>query len=197
MERTLLRYLLVGLLSGGVCLFALNASGKPVSQTRLQQQVSTAQEQSPINVEVSPQIFATMCALDAAGFDVDESTLGQMPQRLKLRATLMAMKGPAADAVRQFYREHALADSSEMLSQYITLALVMGPPPDFKFLGDAESLPPDALPIRGFQPLLADFYQAAQLEVRWQEIKPEYQPALAQYRSALSRIVTIPPPNWR
>jgi tetratricopeptide (TPR) repeat protein len=149
------------------------------------------QEQSPINVEVSPQIFSTMCALDAAGFNVNESTLGEMPQRLRLRGTLQAMKGPAADAVRAFYREHALADPSEMLSQYITLALVMGPPPDFKFLGNVESLPPDALPIRGFQPLLAQFYQAAQLEVRWQEIKPEYESQVAPYRTALSQIVTI------
>ncbi|MDE3171168.1 MAG: hypothetical protein KGL75_13580, partial [Acidobacteriota bacterium] len=79
--------------------------------------------QSPINIQVSPQIFATMCALDAAGFPVDESALAEMPQRLKLRESMLAMKGPAADAVRQFYREHALADSSEMLSEYISLAL--------------------------------------------------------------------------
>jgi tetratricopeptide (TPR) repeat protein len=191
MGKTVFRDLVLGLVGGLVCLCAPKASAKPAPQPRRAQQAVPTQEQSPINVEASPQIFATMCALDASGFDVDESAVGQMPERLKLRAALMAMKGPAADAVRQFYRQHALADSSEMLSQYITLALVIGPPPDFKFLGDAESLPPDALPIRGFQPLLADFYQAAQLEVRWQEIKPEYQPALAQYRSALSRIVTI------
>jgi Tetratricopeptide repeat len=190
MRQTVLRYLLIGLLGGSVCLAAPNARAKPRPQPR-QQQGLAAQEQSPINVDVSPQIFATMCALDAAGFGVDESALAGMPQRLKLRANLLAMKGPAADAVRTFYRQHGLADPSEILSQYITLALVMGPPPDFKFLGDAESLPPDALPIRGFQPLLADFYQAAQLQVRWQEIEPEYEPAVAPYRSALSRIVTI------
>lgn len=174
---------------GSLCVWTVIANAKPVPKPRAQ--VSAAREQSPISVEISPQIFATMCALDAAGFNVDESALGGMPQRLKLRATLLAMKGTEADAVRQFYRQHALADPSEMLSQYITLALVMGPPPDFKFLGDAESLPPDALPIRGFQPLLAGFYQAAQLEVRWQEVQPEYQLAAAQYRTALSRIVTI------
>lgn len=189
MRKALLRYLVIGFLTASVCLGATaNAKPRPKPRTKPQALVP---EQSPINVELSPQIFATMCALDAAGFDVDESALADMPQRVKLRATLLAMKDPAADAVRQFYRQHALADPSEMLSQYITLALVMGPPPDFKFLGDAESLPPDALPIQGFQPLLATFYQAAQLEVRRREVEPEYELAAAQYRTALSRIVTV------
>ncbi|MDE3170577.1 MAG: tetratricopeptide repeat protein, partial [Acidobacteriota bacterium] len=72
-----------------------------------------------------------------------------------------------------------------------SLALAMGPPPEFKFLGDPQSLPPDALGIQGFQPLLAQFYQGAQLNVRWQEVAPEYQPAMARYRQALSQIVTV------
>ena len=45
-----------------------------------------------------------LCALDAAGFDVDESTLGAMPQRLAVRSYLLTMKDPAADAVRQWGR---------------------------------------------------------------------------------------------
>jgi tetratricopeptide (TPR) repeat protein len=190
MRTTFSRYLAIGLLAV-VSLGASSAQAKPRPERRQVPQDAAAQQQSPINVEASPQIFATMCALDAAGFDVDESTLGEMPQRLKLRGALLAMKGPAADAVREFYRQHALADPSQMLSEYITLALVMGPPPEFKLLGDEQSLPPDALAIRAFQPILINFYQAAQLEVRWAEIKPEYEPAIMRYRQSLSRIVTI------
>ncbi len=186
MRQTLLRHFVIGLLVGSVCLCTPGAKAMP----KPRQQESAAQEQSPINVQASRRIFAILCALDAAGFGVNESTMGDMPQRLKLRAALLAMRGPAADAVRQFYSQHALGDSSEILSQYITLALVMGPPPDFKFLGDRESLPPDALPIQGFQPVLAAFYQAAQLDVRWQEIEPEYEPQITRYRLALSQIVT-------
>lgn len=190
MRKSICTYSVIALLSGLLCLLAPNAMARRRAQPKPQQDLAP-QQQSPINVEVSPQIFATMCALEAAGFGVDESSLQDMPERLKLRSALVSMKGSAADAVRAFYRQHALGDPSEILSQYITLALVMGPPPDFKLEGDAESLPPDALPIRGFQPLLADFYQAAQLEVRWQEIQPEYEPQAAPYRAALSQIVTI------
>lgn len=187
MPKSFCNCLVITLLAFAASVCASRADARPKARP----QNAPAQQQSPINVEASPQIFSVMCALDAAGFDVDESTLGEMPQRLKLRAALLAMKSPAADAVRDFYRQHALSDSSEMLSQYITLALVMGPPPQFKLLGDPQSLPPDALAVQGFQPLLANFYQAAQLDVRWAEIEPEYEPAIARYRVALSRIVTL------
>jgi tetratricopeptide (TPR) repeat protein len=183
MRKTFRRYLAIGLLAGVVCLGASVATAWA--------QDEAAQTESPINVEASPQIFSVMCALDAAGFDVDESTLGEMPQRLALRSYLLKTNDPAADAVRAFYRQHALADPSQMLSQYLTLALVVGPPPEFKFQGTQETLPPDVLGIRGFQPLLANFYQAAHLDVRWAEIEPEYEPAVGRFRVALSHIVTI------
>ncbi|MGH9686444.1 MAG: tetratricopeptide repeat protein [Candidatus Acidiferrales bacterium] len=189
------RYLATGLLAGALCLGTSQANATRNPQQLVQQETAAegaheAREQSPITVEASPQIFAAMCALDAAGFDVDESALGEMPLRLKLHASLLAMNDPATDAVREFYRQHALSDSTEMLSQYITLALVMGPPPQFKFLGDQQSLPPDALSIQGFQPLLVGFYQAEHLDVRWAEVEPEYERVIARYRATLLHIVT-------
>lgn len=185
MRQTFPRYLSFGLFAALVWAGARAAVAAPRPQK------TTDQNQSPIRVAASPQIFSVMCALDASGFDVDESTLGEMPQRLKLRAYLLTMKGPAADAVRAFYQQHLLADPAEVLSRYLTLALVVGPPPEFKFLGNQQSLPPDVLGIRGFQPLLVNFYQAAHLDLHWAEIEPEYAPALRRYRVALSRIVTI------
>jgi len=170
----------------------VGASAATAGQQDATQQPETqpVQSESPINVEANPQIFSVMCALDAAGFGLDQSTLGEMPQRLALRASLAKMNGPAAVAVREFYRQHELADPAQVLSRYISLALVVGPPPDFKFQGDQQSLPPDVLGIQGFQPLLVNFYQAAQLDVRWKEIEPEYEPSMEPYRSALAQIVT-------
>lgn len=144
-----------------------------------------------ISVQASPQIFATMCALDAAGFDADESTLTEMPARLALRGDLLKMQGPATDAVRQYYRDHAFANPAETLSRYITLALTVGPAPGFDFTTDRELLPPDVISIEEFQGLLPAFYKEAHLDVRWAQIQPEYQPAIARYRPAVRRIVTV------
>jgi tetratricopeptide (TPR) repeat protein len=146
---------------------------------------------SGLSVEASPQIFATMAALDASGFDADENALGQMPASLALRDDLLKLHGPATQAIRQFYKDHALADSAETLSPYITFALIAGPPPTFELPARADTLPPDLLSIDGFQPLLEAFYQEAQLDARWRTIEPEYQPSVVRYESLLGRIVLL------
>lgn len=143
-----------------------------------------------ISVQSSAQIFATMCALDAAGFDADESTLAEMPARLALRGDLLKTQGPATEAVRQFYRDHALSDQGENLSRYITFALAIGPAPDFAYQYDHDLLPPDVLSIETFQTVLANFYREAHLGARWTRIEPEYDAAIGRYQSPVRRIVT-------
>jgi hypothetical protein len=144
-----------------------------------------------ITAEANPQVFATLCALDAAGFDADESTLAEMPARLALRGDLLRMQGPAAEALRQFYRDHALANSADTLSRYITFALAAGPPPSFEFETDRELLPPDVLAIDGFQTVLAAFYKEARLDIRWARVQPEYEPLVERYRPLVRKVVTV------
>jgi hypothetical protein len=144
---------------------------------------------SEISVDASEQIFTTLCALDAAGFNADESTLAEMPARLALRADLLKQQGPATEAVRKYYRDHALADSGEMLSRYVTFALTIGPPPRFSFEVPEDALPPEALALQDFQPLLAAFYHEANLASQWQRIEPEYDTMAGNYRSLLRATV--------
>lgn len=154
------------------------------------QEAPTASD-SGIRVETSPQVFAVMCALDAAGFDDNDQNLVQMPARLALHSDLVKMQGPATEAVRQFYRDHALADPTETLSPFMTYALSAGPPPVFELRGTRESLPPAVLSIDGFQDILAKFYQEAHLETRWAKIEPETEPVVEDYREVLRRIVMV------
>ena len=147
--------------------------------------------QTGVSVEASQQIFSVMCALDAAGFAADENTLTEMPSRLALRGELLKLQGPATDALRQFYRDYALADPGETLSRYITFSLVIGPPPKFTFLLDHEALPPDVLAIEGFQEVLANFYHEAHLDLRWASVEPEYNRSIERYQSPVRRVVTV------
>ena len=144
-----------------------------------------------IMVEPNQELFATMCALDAAGFDADESTLAEMPSRLALRGDMLKMQGPATEALRQFYRDHQLSDSGETLSRYITFSLVAGPPPRFDFQVTHDLLPPDVLALEGFNEVLAAFYQEARLDVRWTKVEPEYEHAIAIYQPPVRKIVTV------
>jgi len=146
---------------------------------------------SGIGVEASPQIFAVMCALDAAGFDADEGTLAEMPARLALRGDLLRMHGPATEALRQFYQEHALANSEETVSRFMAFSIVVGPPPEFAFQVDRDLLSPEVLALDGFQEVLSNFYREADLGARWDRIEPEYQTAVARYQPVVRRIVTV------
>jgi tetratricopeptide (TPR) repeat protein len=167
-------------------IFCIGASSK------IHGQAAPAQPSaSGISVEASQQLFSTMCALDAAGFDAEESTLAEMPSRLALRGELLKLQGPATEALRQFYRDHALGDSGETLSRYITFALVAGPPPMFQYQGNADFLPPDVAALEGFQKVLAAFYREAHLDIRWAQIEPEYNRAIARYQAPVRRIVTV------
>jgi Tetratricopeptide repeat len=167
----------------------LIGTGGVAFQAHARTQAATSGDYTGISVQANEQIFATMCALDAAGFAADESTLGEMPGRLALRAELLKMQGPATAALRQFYRDHVLMSSVQTLSPYITFALIAGPPPDFDLPSRREFIPPDLSEIDGFQPVLSAFYQEARLSASWTKIEPEYQPAVARYESLLSRIV--------
>jgi tetratricopeptide (TPR) repeat protein len=162
-----------------------------VPLTRLQGQASVDSSVMGVSVEASQQVFSTMCALDAAGFNSDETTLAEMPSRLALRTELLTLKGPATDALRDFYHSYALADPGETLSRYMTFALVVGPPPRFNFLLDRDVLPPDVLAIEGFQEILVNFYHEAHLDLRWAKVEPEYERAVARDESPVRRIVIV------
>ena len=146
---------------------------------------------SGIFVEPDQELFATMCALDAAGFAADENTLAEMPSRLALREEMLNMQGPATEALRQFYRDHLLADPGETLSRYITFSLVVGPAPRFDFQVGHDQLPPDVLALEGFREVLAAFYQEARLDSQWARVQPEYERAAAAYQSPVRKIVFV------
>ncbi len=155
-------------------LFALPVSDDQAAGAQPRAAQSPDGSSSAIGFESSPQLFATLCALDAAGFDAEASTLEELPARAALRQELLQLQGPSVDALRQFYHDHELADSGETLSRYISFALVTGPPPKFAYLLDHDLLPPDVLALEGFQEALGNFYREARLDERWARVASEY-----------------------
>jgi len=143
----------------------------------------------PISAQQNEQIFATMCALYAAGFDNGEPTPGGDPVIVELRARLLEMKGPATEDLRRFYRAHVLADPTATMSRYITFALVAGPAPKFAFTMERPDLPPDVLTLDGFNDVLANFYREAKLADLWQLIQPTYAQEVDAMRAPLGQMV--------
>jgi tetratricopeptide (TPR) repeat protein len=138
-----------------------------------------------VRLESSPQLFATVSALYAAGFDGVPNTLSGNP----LFARLRALQGPAAEALREYYRTHSGRDPAATISRYVTFALVAGPPPKFELTLRREELPPDVLDLDGFGPILANFYQEAGIEALWREMQPLYEKSQSVLGEPLGRVV--------
>ena len=151
-----------------------------------------AQEsQQAVSVETRPQLFAVLCALDAAGFGSGVSTANESPGRIQLRQRMLALQGPAVEALRKYYKEHALADSGATFSRFVSFALAAGPPPKFEFELRRDELPPDALALEGFNEILANFYREAQIDQLWQFYQPDYERGVDSYRGPVSELVLV------
>lgn len=159
------------ILVGGVALLA----GTDVRAGAAPQATRGRAPASNITVEGNPQLFATLCAIYAAGFEAEASSSGMNPLRVQLRGELLKQQGPATEALRAYYREHRQADPASTLSRYVSFALVAGPPPKFAYTLRHDELPPDVLAIEDFGDVLTKFYQEAEIERLWARVQPEYE----------------------
>ena len=71
------------------------------------------------------------------------------------------------------------------LSQYVSYALSVKGPPDFGWRTRDVDVPPDALALSGFTPLLIDFYRQANLADFWQRSQPAIDKEMEKYHSPL------------
>ncbi len=100
--------------------------------SRSQQQTVPKLQAAPVTtvtVDGSEAMFTTMCALLASGYEADVSATNWAPMRAQLRDRMQHQSGPAVEVMRNFYKQHELADPGQMLSRYIWFGLISGPAP--------------------------------------------------------------------
>ena len=144
-----------------------------------------------VTVDGSEAMFTTMCALLAAGFESNISSDNWTAFRAQMRERLRQQKGPAVDAVREFYRSHELRDPAAMLSRYIWFGLVSGPAPSFTPVLRRNDLPPELLALEGFSEILSNYYQEQQIGQLWLQVQPIYQRELERLHEPISQIIFL------
>jgi len=97
------------------------------------------------------------------------------PLEAAIRREIAKQHGPAVEALRQFYRNHELADPGETLSRYVSYGLILGSPPRFRFIVDREAMPPDAAALDGLTPLLSAYYTQEQVAQLYARVLPIYE----------------------
>jgi len=151
-----------------------------------------ATAQSRATLDVSETLFSVVSAMNVCGYDEELET--SSPIRLEVRADLVeASKSPAAAAAAKemclFYRQHRQGDMAHDLAQYVSLAINLGPPPEFTPRMAEADLPPDTAYILGFVPLLKSYYAAANLHAIWLKHQPEYEALVDQCHAPVAEMI--------
>lgn len=144
-----------------------------------------------VTVDGSEAMFTTMCALLAAGFEADVSAADWSPMRAQLRDRLQHQQGPAVDVLRNFYKQHELADPAQMLSRYIWFGLVSGPAPKFEPTLRRDELPPEVIALEGFQEILSNYYKEQKIGELWRQVQPVYNHEIEQMHDSVAQVTFV------
>lgn len=161
-----------------------NAATPGRSQTQARPELS-------VSVDGREAMFTTMCALLASGYESDVSADNWSTFRAQMREKLQHQEGPAVDAVREFYKQHQVADPAETLSRYIWFGLVSGPAPRFQAMLRRDELPPEVLALEGFNEVLTNYYKEQNIGQLWRQVQPIYSREIERLHGAISEVVFV------
>lgn len=136
-------------------------------------------------LDSSENVFTVLAALNAAGYDTDLESSLNSPLRKQVRQYLAERKIPVLPELRYFYKAHPPG-----LAPYLSLALAMGPAPDFAFTTRQIDIPPDAAALDKMLPLLARFYAEADIPTLWKRVQPAFDAAIESYHLPVTRLVS-------
>src|SRR5262249_19687701 len=121
----------------------------------------------------------------------DVSAENWSPMRAQLRDRMQHQEGPAVEVLRNFYKQHELADPGAMLSRYIWFGLVSGPAPEFKPTLRRDELPPEVIALEGFQEILSNYYKEQKIGELWRQVQPVYNREIEKLHDPISDIVFV------
>ncbi|MGB7548132.1 MAG: tetratricopeptide repeat protein, partial [Terracidiphilus sp.] len=194
-----------------LCLFA-GFSAAPVraqssdSNSNGGQQSSSSmavpQEQAPslidpagptISLVSSEQVFMMAAALNACGYNEGLEQSAPVRQRVREEMNLSLEKSEDARAKRDqlclFVAQHRMTGSVKDISQYISLALYLSPPPALETTVPLPQMPPDSTQVVEVAPLLRDFAAAVDLHGIWLTVHHVYDEETEKLHDPLSQMI--------
>jgi hypothetical protein len=155
-----------------------------------------------IRFQLDVRVFATMAAINAAGFDLDAADLEQNPVRRLVRERLSRLDTDLQARLRKFYTVHDVElDAIKQQSKYLSFSLVLSGPPGFAFPGDSRTdapqealdkvpiIPVDAQSLVGFERLVKETWEKAELARLWEEVRPFYLREVESYRPQIHSMI--------
>ena len=184
---------------------AANAQS-PDSGSRKSQQGSSSQglpeEKAPSLVDPAgptislvslEPVFDMAAALNACGYDdgLEESSPVRKRVREEINQALAKSEQArmARDKVCLYIAQHRMTGTERDISQYISLALYLTPPPEIETSVDLPEMPPDSTQVAEVVPLLKDFVAAVDLHGIWLGVHLIYDHEADQLHDSLSKMI--------
>lgn len=195
----MMRVIMAGVLCAAACLAGTakaQAPAKPAAPAAptplpAQRPIVPSAPTPSISVDGREAMFTTMCALLASGFEAEVNAEDWKPLRAQLRERMQHQQGPAVEAMREYYKQHLLADPGQTLSQYLWFGLVSGPAPKFEPVLRRDELPPEVIALEGFSELLSNYYQEQRIGQLWRQVQPVYNREIERLHEAVTQIVFV------
>jgi len=156
-------------------------------------QVCAAENPPKVALDNNEALFTVLTAINACGYDAELSVSD--PLRNQIRGEVAKAIEASAEAKEstpvmcQFYAEHLQDDPGRTLAQYVSLALFLGPPPEFMLKVKEADLPPDASFVSGLVPLIQKFYGEVGLHAIWTRHEAAYSELTARYHEPLAKVL--------
>ncbi|MGH9510208.1 MAG: hypothetical protein ACRD2M_09740, partial [Terriglobales bacterium] len=153
----------------------------------------SAQQDARVVLEPNPTLFSVLAVMNACGYNHELVASDDVRTAIRNDVAKAVAESEAAAAAHrqicQFYRDHQQVDQVRDLSQYISLAMSLGGPPQFSPIVKESDLPPDAGYVLGLVPMLERYYAEVGLWKIWERHRPAYEIHIEQLHTPVSQML--------
>lgn len=148
---------------------------------------SSARAAEGNGLDSSPALFSVLAAINMAGYNADLQSPSTHPIRLALRKALESRDIPSLAELKRYYRDHKRENDTRTLSLFISYALCVDGPPNFKFRMLRNNLPPEVVRMEDFSGLMQRFHKEAGIDELYKQAQPALEQAMAAYQEPVAR----------
>jgi tetratricopeptide (TPR) repeat protein len=145
--------------------------------------------QQPGQLDGSETLFTVLAAINVAGYDAGFDSPASPPIRKQIRDIIVARGLPSVQALKEFYASHSLGNADADLGQYISFALSVDGPPDFRLRMPPAEVPLDVRKLDGLDSLMSRFYKEANIADLWKRSQPALDHVIETYHTGVTKAV--------
>ena len=168
-----------------------SSSSQPVQREKAPSLIDPAGPQ--ISLVPSEPVFLMAAALNACGYNEGLEDSAPVRQKVREEVDVALAKSEEARASRDrlclYIAQHRMTGSERDISQYISLALYLTPPPELETSEELTEMPPDSTQVVEILPLLKDFVSAVDLHGIWLTVHSVYDKETERLHDPLSKMI--------